>query len=98
MRITLCGFALILIGILTTPTPLPFGIVLIPAGLIVLSLEYPFAERVLRLIETRLGAVGRKIAGLNRRARAVAVRVLGEGSRREIDEGTGGRDSDSLAQ
>jgi len=80
VRVAIIGWGMLLIGIVTTPTPLPFGIILIPAGLLVLSLEFTFAQKLLNTIETRTGAFGRRIAKLNSRARTIATRVLGHGT------------------
>ena len=67
-----------LIGALMLPFPPPFafGIIILPAGLLILSTEFEFARRWLHFIKTRTGPLGRGIQAAESRAARLAKRVL----------------------
>ena len=79
-RVTLAilGFPLLVAGLVTLPTPLPFGIILIPAGLIILSFEFAFAIRTLEWLEDHLGVIGRNMRRLRHQAERLALRIAGK--------------------
>jgi len=55
------GWLLLIVGLLLFPTPLPFGIVLVPLGLVMLATEYRWARRLRRRFERRFNAAVRSI-------------------------------------
>jgi len=62
------GFTSLVLGLIFLPLPTPLGVVFIPLGLMILALEFPWAERWLDWVERRTGKLGRGI----RAARAKA--------------------------
>ncbi len=69
---TVVGFGLLIVGVVLLVGPGP-GLLLLAAGLGILSLEFAWARRLREQLTERFAAAGRSIADRNRRAE---VRVL----------------------
>ncbi len=58
--IAVVGFSVVLVGVIMIVTPGP-AFVVIPAGLAILSLEFAFARRWLRLLRERISRESQKL-------------------------------------
>jgi len=62
VAVAIVGWSILVVGVVLFPTPLPFGIVLVPLGLLVLATEFRWARRlrrkVVRQIAMRTAARG----------------------------------------
>lgn len=69
------GYPFLLFAVVAMISPIPLGPILVPLALVFLSLEFKWADRLVRTLERKAGPLGRGVAGARRRVRRLGLGV-----------------------